>query len=101
MTEAFATPWSTWVEEALRPADELRWTALDLFAGCGGLALGFEAAGFATIGFEMNRDAAATYNKNLAGECIEEFLTEDTPLPSADIVIGGPPREPGVHTLGT
>lgn len=94
MTDAFETPWSAWIDEALRPAEEFRWTALDLFAGCGGLALGFEAAGFTTIGFEMNRDAAATYNKNLAGECIEEYLTEDTTLPSADIIIGGPPCQP-------
>ena len=27
---------------------------LDLFAGCGGLALGFEASGFQTLGFEKN-----------------------------------------------
>ena len=38
---------------------------LDLFAGCGGLSLGFEAAGFETIGFEMNPDAANTYRMNL------------------------------------
>lgn len=67
---------------------------LDLFAGCGGLALGFEAAGFETIGFEMNPDAANTYKKNLAGDCRIEKLTLDTEYPSADIVIGGPPCQP-------
>jgi DNA-cytosine methyltransferase len=88
------TPYSTSVDERLRPADISTWTALDLFAGCGGLALGFEAAGFATIGFEMSKDACSTYNRNLVGECFEEFLTEDSQFPAADIVIGGPPCQP-------
>lgn len=42
---------------------------LDLFAGCGGLALGFEAAGYKTIGFEMNEPTAASYRHNLRSEC--------------------------------
>lgn len=67
---------------------------LDLFAGCGGLSLGFEAAGFRTIGFEMNPDAAATYRRNLQGECIVEKLNLDTEYPDVQIVIGGPPCQP-------
>ena len=67
---------------------------LDLFAGCGGLSLGFEAAGFKTIGFEMNPDAAATYNQNLLGDCILEKLSLDFEYPKADIIVGGPPCQP-------
>lgn len=67
---------------------------LDLFAGCGGLSLGFEAAGFNTIGFEMNPDAAITYKTNLIGDCIVEKLTLDSEYPAADIIIGGPPCQP-------
>ncbi len=67
---------------------------LDLFAGCGGLALGFESAGFETLGMEMDSNAAATYNKNLIGECLEVKLNEETVFPRADIVIGGPPCQP-------
>lgn len=67
---------------------------LDLFAGCGGLSLGFEAAGFTTIGYEMNPDAAATYNSNLEGTCFVEKLTLDFEYPEAQIVIGGPPCQP-------
>ena len=67
---------------------------LDLFAGCGGLSLGFEAAGFKTVGYEMNPDAAATYNANLKGDCFVEKLTLDFEYPNAQIVIGGPPCQP-------
>lgn len=69
-------------------------TALDLFAGCGGLALGFESLGFETIGYECEPNAVETYRRNLKGHCEEVFLTEQTPLPSADIIIGGPPCQP-------
>lgn len=67
---------------------------LDLFAGCGGLALGFEAVGFETVGYEKNRDAVETYNHNLAGVCHEELLTTETIFPAVDIIIGGPPCQP-------
>ncbi len=82
------------LDEYLRPAEERGPTVLDLFAGCGGLALGFEAAGFETHGFEMEPDYAATYRRNLAGDCTETFLTPDTEFPEASIVIGGPPCQP-------
>ena len=65
--------------------------ALDLFAGTGGLALGFEAAGFQTIGYEKDTDAVATYNKNLHGTCHNIFLDTTTAYTRADVVIGGPP----------
>jgi DNA (cytosine-5)-methyltransferase 1 len=72
--------------------------ALDLFAGCGGLALGFEAAGFDTIAFEMDPDACSTYNGNLAGRCHQIFLKPDTQLVNdeepVDLIIGGPPCQP-------
>lgn len=67
---------------------------LDLFAGCGGLALGFEAAGFETIGYEQDADAVATYNKNLSGKCHQVTLTTETVFPAADLIIGGPPCQP-------
>ncbi|NNN05194.1 MAG: DNA cytosine methyltransferase [Elusimicrobia bacterium] len=69
--------------------------ALDLFAGCGGLALGFEAAGIRTLGFEMDPDACRTYSRNLHGECRQVFLEPGMDLTSeADLVIGGPPCQP-------
>lgn len=73
---------------------ELNKTVVDLFAGCGGLSLGFEANGFKTIGYEMDEQASNTYNKNLLGECINKKLTVESVFPKADIVIGGPPCQP-------
>lgn len=67
---------------------------VDLFAGCGGLSLGFEAAGFETVGFEMVQAAAETYNRNLKGKCHNTKLEVGYTYPEADIIIGGPPCQP-------
>jgi DNA (cytosine-5)-methyltransferase 1 len=81
----------------LPPPDPLpdRPLVLDLFAGCGGLALGFEAAGFQTIGFEMLGPACDTYWKNLRAECRQTVLRPDTEYPAGvAVIIGGPPCQP-------
>jgi DNA (cytosine-5)-methyltransferase 1 len=68
---------------------------LDLFAGCGGLALGFEAAGFHTVGFEMLPDACETYRANLKTDCHQVTLRPGAELPDgADVIVGGPPCQP-------
>ncbi len=82
------------INKILTPKTTEKAVVLDLFAGCGGLSLGFEAAGFKTIGYEMNPDAAKTYNANLLGNCYTEKLSLDFQYPRADIVIGGPPCQP-------
>lgn len=91
------------VNDTLRPVSTDKGLVLDLFAGCGGLALGFEAAGFETIGYEMDEDCCATYSRNLIGTCNKAFLTPNFEYPQADVVIGGPPCQPfsvGGHQLG-
>ncbi len=68
---------------------------LDLFAGCGGLALGFEAAGFQTVGFEKDADACQTYRTNLNSACHQTHLKIGLELTdSATAIIGGPPCQP-------
>lgn len=78
----------------LNPQISEKEIVLDLFAGCGGLSLGFEATGYKTIGFEMDKNAAETYNLNLTGECFNLMLERGFSYPKAQIIIGGPPCQP-------
>ena len=81
---------------------------LDLFSGCGGLSLGFSAAGFEiTAAIENNPTAAASYSANFHADdprhAVHRDITSTTPgqlvralrigrmAEAFDIVIGGPP----------
>lgn len=90
----FETEYSIQLETLLKPAPVRSPLVIDLFAGCGGLALGFEAQGFETVGFEKDEICCKTYNRNLEGVCHQVALTEETNLPKAPVIIGGPPCQP-------
>ena len=73
---------------------------IDLFAGCGGMTLGFVRAGFEPVfAAEIEAAAAATYQTNFeitpAGDA-----TQIKKYPPADIVIGGLPCQ-GFSQLGS
>ena len=88
--------WRSWLHESL-PKPNVPPNApvvLDLFAGCGGLALGFEVQGFRSIGYEMKQAPADTYSANLSGDCHEVHLEVGMPEEAADVIIGGPPCQP-------
>lgn len=86
--------YSAYLDRVLRPKTTEPAKVLDLFAGCGGLSLGFEAAGFETEGYELEEAAVRTYNRNLKGTCHWQKLEVGFQYPHADIVIGGPPCQP-------
>lgn len=91
------------INERLKPKVSGSPLVLDLFAGCGGLALGFEAQGFETQGYEMDVDCCATYRSNLSGQCENVKLTPEYKFSKAQVVIGGPPCQPfsvGGHQHG-
>lgn len=76
---------------------------IDLFAGCGGLTQGFVATGHfqPVAAVEWDLHAAATYAQNFGDHVhvgdIADWVQQ--PLPSAEVVVGGPPCQ-GFSALG-
>ncbi|MEY4977937.1 MAG: hypothetical protein RLZZ352_207 [Pseudomonadota bacterium] len=87
---------------------------LDLFAGCGGLSLGFDAAGFRSIGaVEFDEDAARSHAVNFManlphdlferharakditriepGQLLESLSLQGSVQEQVDVIVGGPP----------
>jgi DNA (cytosine-5)-methyltransferase 1 len=73
---------------------------LELFAGCGGLALGFKRAGFRTaLCNEWDASACDSIRKNVTTRVAQCAIQEIDRFPSADVVAGGPPCQ-GFSNLG-
>lgn len=73
---------------------------IDLFAGAGGMTLGFVdprfGGGFQSVwALDNNEAAVATHQRNFGPHAvcadIEEWIRLDRPVPPADVVVGGPP----------
>jgi DNA (cytosine-5)-methyltransferase 1 len=83
-------------------------TAIDLFAGAGGLSLGLEAAGtHVQCGFEWEEDACETYSKSHPTADVVQADISQLDFghwQGVDLVVGGPPCQPwstGGKRLGT
>lgn len=76
-------------------------TFIDLFSGAGGLACGFERAGFRSVwAVEIDPDAAATYEANFGHAVFSGPIEQVKEVPvHADLVVGGPPCQ-GFSPLG-
>jgi len=82
-------------------SDTTSLTVVDLFAGAGGLSLGFKKAGFQTLwAADHNAAAVKTFEHNLGQSvtCVE--ISTNTDIPHPTVIIGGPPCQ-GFSSAGT
>ncbi len=73
---------------------------IELFAGCGGMAMGFKRAGFRTVlANEWDRSACDSLRANITDRVLNCAVQEIDKFPQADVVAGGPPCQ-GFSNLG-
>ena len=78
----------------------MKYRLIDLFSGAGGMTLGFTdtrfGGGFTSIwGADNDPAAVETFIENFGNhavcEDLDEWVLQNRPIPSAEVVIGGPP----------
>jgi DNA (cytosine-5)-methyltransferase 1 len=77
--------------------NEVPFTFIDLFAGCGGFSLGLKSAGMiCQMAVEIDPDACETYRANLGDHIVcEDVRRIDTnTVPECDVLVGGFPCQP-------
>lgn len=68
------------------------YTFVDLFCGAGGLSQGFIEAGFKELlSLDNNLNAIETHKANFSSTAMVSTISDDTYLPSASVILGGPP----------
>jgi DNA (cytosine-5)-methyltransferase 1 len=75
---------------------------LDLFAGAGGLSLGFERAGLGfkpVFAIEIEAGAARTFKRNFGCPVYDGPIEDIEEFEQADVIVGGPPCQ-GFSPLG-
>ena len=82
------------------PLDPEKPTVIDLFAGCGGFAIGLEKAGFQTaLAVEWDDSCCKTFKANISPRILNCAIQEVEVFPSCDLLVGGPPCQ-GFSNLG-
>jgi DNA (cytosine-5)-methyltransferase 1 len=93
-------PTTPWPEESgqlkipFRADVENALSVLDLFAGTGGLSLGFATAGFAVTGVDLEPASIGVFDANSIGELLTADLHTSLIIRDVPVVIGGPPCRP-------
>lgn len=67
---------------------------LDLFAGIGGLSLGFRASGFTVTGVDSEVVSSEVFRINAIGVAVRKDLSTEMEVRSVPVVVGGPPCRP-------
>lgn len=89
--------WGRYLDEPLAGTGP---SVIELFAGCGGMLLGFHNSGYKTVLVnEWDAAACESIRRNITERVSQCAIQEIEHFPKADVVVGGPPCQ-GFSNLG-